>query len=57
MKDERYTLKEALSIAGFKGFLREGNWRMLWIRFINWPSGIAYVLKKGIILSEKQRRK
>jgi len=54
--DERYTLKEALSIKPLKSNLRERNWRMIWIRFKALPDSIVYVLKTGIILSEKQRR-
>ena len=57
MKDERYTLEEALSIKGFTGFLKERNWRMLWIRFKAWPGTIVWVLKTGIILNEEHRRK
>ena len=55
--DERYTLKEALSIKPLKSNLRERDWRMIWIRFKTLPDSIVYVLKTGIILSEKQRRK
>ena len=57
MTDERYTLKEALSIKPLKSNLRERNWRMIWLSFKALPDSIVYVLQTGIILSEKQRRK